>query len=244
MALFGRAQIFGTPPSGAAFDPINDVGWEHAYWVEGPEFIATGPSDTVGQQTFPDEVGTTDLTQSTSSARPVYRTTGPSSGFKCLTFDGSNDGYPATSFTSIGLTHSVVIICFQSSGASDRYVIDGFDSTHRRIVGFQASGSTYRHYAGASATGGTMSSSNHAYRSKIVSGTSDLLTVDGSSVTTASAGDQTMTGITIGSAYDRAGAFFVGELMFVGIYAGDVTADGGWAGLVSWASSKYGVTLS
>jgi hypothetical protein len=230
----------------APFDPITDVGWAHAYWAEGPEFVALGYADGAAVSNWPDEIGTADLTQATGSKQPAYRASGTHFSLPCVDFDGTADFLGPVAYSSIGLTHSVVVIVANDTNGTDIYFVDGFDSTHRRIVGITFPGSSqWRHYAGASAVGGSgTAAGKHALRSKIVSGTSDLLTADGANATTATAGDQTMTGLTAGADYTGTGAFFNGRTAFIGVYSGDVTGDGGWAGLVTWASTKYGVTLS
>lgn len=228
-----------------AFDPITGVGWAHAYWTEGTEFVASGPSNNTGKQTWPDEIGTADFSQATSGQRPVYKTAGLSSGFKCLVFTAaSSQYYPPVAYTTINPTRTLVVIGHTFTNAGDVYVTDGFDASHRCIVGYRQSGTTWQHNYGVQAVGGSASAVLTAMRSKIVSGTSDVLTVNGSTVATGSAGDNAMTGLTIGSAYDGGGAFLNGELFFVGVYAGDVTSDSGWTSFVSWASSKYGATIS
>lgn len=245
-AVFDRVLADSELPGyNPVFDPLTGVGWAHAYWAEGPEFVALGLADGAAVATWPDEIGTADLTQATSNKRPLYRASGTTFSLPCIDFDGSNDNLGPVAYSAIGLPHSVVVIVANDTNGTDIYFVDGFDATHRRIVGITFAGSAqWRHYAGASAVGGNASTTGkQALRSKIVSGTSDVLNVNGANATTATAGDQTMTGLTAGSDYTGTGAFFNGRTVFIGVYAGDVTADGGWASLVTWASTKYGVTL-
>ena len=224
------------------------VGWAHAYWADpsAPEFGALGLANNAAAATWPDEVGTADLSQATSNRRPLYKTAGANLGKPCLAFfasGGQEDYYPPAAYSTIGPTHTVVLLLRDNMTGVDHYYVDGKDSSHRRIVGALGT-NVYRHYAGAVADGGTNTAGKKGVRSKIVSGTSDVLTVNGSTVTSASAGDQDLTGLTVCAAYDGTGAFTECEFAFIGVYAGDVTADPGWSDFVAWASAYYGITLS
>lgn len=225
----------------AAFSPISGVAWDRAYWAEGAEFIAKGYADGATVTNWPDEIGTADLT--TLAGTAIYRSSGTGWSLPCVDFDGVDDMLQCT-FT-LGLPNTVLVIATWDSVASNnRYLIEGKDGTHRRLIRSILAGTTWDHYAGVAASGGTATTGKHAHRSKIVSGTSDSLHVDGVSITTATAGDQTMTGMTVGGPFDAtANASFDGRVVFIGVYPGDLTADGGYAALQSWATTKYGVTI-
>jgi hypothetical protein len=238
----------GIPAAAAAFSPLQ-LGFNHLYWAEGPEFVAQGIADGGTVQTWPDEIGTANATQATSARRPLYRTSGTGLSQPCIDFDGGDDCFPAVAFSpTFSVPHSVVIIAYNDATNIDDYIIDGMDSGHRRIVGLQATSNIFRHYAGASGTAGPptghVTVAKRGFVSKIVSGSSDILKIDGNVWSTVNAGDQAFNGISIGGAYDGLGAEFDGRIALVGTYDGDVETAPKWAQFAEWAWAKYGVAFT
>jgi hypothetical protein len=148
------------------------------------------------------------------------------------------------SFSSIGPTHSLVVIAALDNVTGTNYVTDGMDGTHRRLIRDSASG-VWGHYSGVDALSAvTATTGLHVFTSVIVSGTSDVLRLDGSNIATGSAGDEAMTGLTWAHSYDGTGGVDApGRYLFIGVYDGDVRSDGGWASWITEVSSHYGLTV-
>lgn len=231
------------PTSITAFDPLA-VGWNHAWWVEGPEFVAQGYSDGASVGTWPDEIGSADLTQSTSGRKPIYRSSGTGFSLPAVDFDGTDDVLGPVSFTSFSTPHSVVAIVYTDvdvpSSTAD-YIFDGFDATHRLACGIRETTGEWRHFSGSLASGGSATIAKHAVFSFVSSTTADHLYVDGTDIT-GDCGNQAMTGITMGGSY-TGDANWDGRIVWLSTYDGNVSSDSDWSGFVGWASSKYGVTF-
>lgn len=221
------------------FNPLS-LGWAHAYWTEGPNFLSLGLANNDNVTTLPDEIGSADMDG--TGHQPFYQIADDSQlGQPVIQTSGVGGSYlgPAA-MSTISPPHTVVIIGYVT-GTGARYLTDGFDGSHRRIIGSDAGGG-WRMYAGSDTTGGTASAGPHAFVSMIVSGTPDTLKVDGSGVISGDAGNHDIVGLTIGGAYDG-GVYSGAEYAFVGVYPGDVTADGNWAGFQAWVLSHYGITI-
>ena len=58
--------------------------------------------------------------------------------------------------------------------------------------------------------------------------------------------DLSWTAVSGASGYDieRDGGKYSGSIAFVGIYEGDITADGSWADMETWVTDHYGITIA
>lgn len=74
------------------FHPINDVGWDLAYWPAGNSFRSLGIANGGVVSTYPNEKtsGVNDMTAA-GAARPIYRADIDGRGNPGLEFDGSDD---------------------------------------------------------------------------------------------------------------------------------------------------------
>ncbi len=212
----------------AAFNPITGLTWAHVYSAEGPNFVALGIADGAAVTTWPDEVGSNNPTQPTSGKRPLYRASGTGLSLPCLDFDGSDDNFGTFDYSfPLAQPNSIVVLGYIDTTVN-QYIVEG-TAPGRRIIGIDGT-PKFGHYAGAWAlTTGSTSAGVFAFRSKLVNGTSDVLTLNGSTISTATSGDQTTSGLTIGSAFGGSSTFFNGRLHSIWIYDGDVTASGGWS---------------
>lgn len=231
-------------PTLNVFNPIGSILWAHAYWAEGAEFIAQGYSNGAAVGTWPDEVGTADLT-STGSARPTYRSSGTGFGLPAVDFDGTDDYLGPVAYSTITVSHTVVTIFYNdiTSPTEAAYIFDGFDGSHRLACGIRET-NTWRHFSGLLADGGSATIAKHGLRSLITSTVFDTLNVDGANVVTGvDAGSQAITGLTMGARYSQLSNHFDGRIVFLGVYAGDIISASGWTDFKAWALSYYGVTL-
>lgn len=251
MGLFGHTLAarpgdeFTTPEASGMFDQV--------WYPGGPLFQALGVSDGSTADTLPDEkvanVGpgvNPDLTMSTSSRRPIYRSSVAAFNNKpTLEFDGSNDMMQhAGPYTAggVALPYTVIVIGKYDTLTAFTYMTDALGST-RMIIGLGASTATWRMYAGSDTTGGTTSTNATALRAYFTSG-NDVLTANGSTaISGANATGANFSGFTIGADYSG-GANLDGHIAFAATAAGDATAHAHWSGFVTWVSTYYGLTIS
>lgn len=220
------------------FSPL-DIGWSHAYWAEGPEFVALGLSDGAAVSTWPDEIGTLDAAQATPTKQPTYSSAGGPNGTPTATFDGG-DGV-LTGAHSQAQTWSIVTIV-KTTNAGGLYYFLGSPSPLVTLT-INNSGTPYGFYAGATGPGvGTVNTSWHLMRCK-GAGASSVTELDGTAAT-GNAGSALLGRIGIGS-YDGAGGVgLVGSICFVGIAAGDVSADPSWADFETFVTDHYGIAVA
>jgi hypothetical protein len=231
MPIVGYSRVSG-------FSPLQ-VGWTHAYWAEGPEFVALGLSDGGAVSTWPDEVGTLDALQATTAKKPSYSAAGGPNSTPTATFDGG-DGV-LTGTHSQAQTWSIVTIV-KTTAPGGIYYFLGSPSPLVTLT-MNNSGTPYGFYAGAPGPGvGTVNTSWHLMRCK-GAGASSVTELDGTPAT-GNAGSASLGNIGIGS-YDGAGGVgLVGSICFVGIANGDVTTDPKWASFKAWVTSHYGITVA
>ena len=217
------------------FDPLT-VGWTHAYWAEGPEFVALGLSNGGAVGTFPDEIGTADLTQGTGSAQPAFQSSVAALGNRATVKSDGADWVGPTTITIITQPFSVVVV---ESGASAGSLLV---STAGDLGWcFYMSGGVWLANAGSTISGGSADSGAHMLRF-YANGASSKLAEDETVVVTGNAG-------TYGAGPIQLFRIPVGfnsaaHLAFVGIYAGDVTTDPKWASFKAWAATHYGLTIA
>lgn len=219
------------------FNPITGVAWSHAYWAEGPEFVALGLSDGGAVGTWPDEIGTADLLQATGASRPAYRTSSsPLNNRPVIDSDG-NDSVGPTTITTITQPFSVVVV---ARGASDGSVL----GTVHGDVGwfFYGLGGVWAVHTGATLSGGTRDANPHLFRF-YANGAASKIVVDETVVATGAAGSNAATDIQL-FRIPAAGFNSAADMALAGFSSGDVTTDAGWTNFKAWVTSHYGITVA
>lgn len=232
------------------FNPITGVGWTHAYWAEGPEFVALGLSDGGAVATWPDEIGTDDLTQSTAGLRPTYRTAGTINSVPAVRGDGTQYYRDVAFASAMAQPHSTVVITRLTSVAGTwATIIDG-TSDARAWLGVRVSGTlNWNLFAGGGVAQAGTPAANTGYMLRaFFSGSSSLLDVNGTNVvpTGTAVGTQNRGGISLFNSSVQLGqpAVVAGDIAFVGVFNGDVTGDPKWAQFKTWVTSHYGITIA
>lgn len=194
-------------------------------------------ANVAGSSGWPDEVGTQHFGQTTSGNQPTYRTADAATNSQpSVLFDGVDDRLTnATTGASISHPFSVVAIAQYTSIPSSGYLMDQ-NAGARIIIG--VSTSQWQIFAGTAQKGGTPTTGIHSFVGYFNT-TSSTLKVDNSTVASGNTGSNAYTDFTMNPA---TGAFS-GRIAFLGIKAGDVTADAGWNTFKTWASATYGVTF-
>lgn len=227
-----------------------DIAWTHAYWVEGPEFLASRPVPSGGLQvgslslkppvaasnavaTWPDEVGTLDLSQATALNQPQYDAAHASWGKPAVTFNGSQRMKSALLGSPIAQPFDVVVIARRSvAGATFSIAFDGH--TNRVQVGTNSVPDDWLFFMTGAVGGGTPNTSKHLIRAR--ADATDAIYVDESLQGSGAGGTTALDGVSV-SARDGFNNW-QGEIVFVGVKAGGLSA-GDISDLHAWSQSYY-----
>lgn len=221
---------------GEAFDPITGVAWHHVFWADDPANGFGADTEATAWEGHTYDIDGSDGPTFRSSVAAL-------NGKGALHFAGTNilDGAP---FSSIGAELSIVAV-FNSvalpAGITGIVLMEGstldgmFIAPNGELILGNIAGSQIISAA-------DMTGAGHAARGYLDGATSHL-NVDGVDVE----GDLSATAAWTGS--EAVGNFggvteWESKIAFLGVKAGDVTADAGWAAFVSWVSTYYGKTLA
>lgn len=216
-------------PAGSTVPGMPAVLWRHAYWTEGPEFVALGLSDGAAVDTWPDEAGTANLVQATAANKPTYRAAhAPLGSRPALDADGGD--WMAVTVPRILQPYTVVAV---AEGVTQGKLVMGLDGDASWT--FYNSGGVFQANLGAFISGPTQDSGDHLFV-LVANGASSQLIVDGTAGTgnpgTGSVADMRFAGIPSGFG-------LTGAASFIGIAAGVLSA-GELDDLHIWAQSHYG----
>ncbi len=232
------------PTAVAADASIGGVDWAHAYWTEGPRFVAEGYADGGAVGTWPDEIGDLDLVQPTGTQQPLYRAAEVDlSNRPAIDADGVDDNVGWTSpVAAIGPPWSLVYIGTVNPGSAGVRVMQSASTSGTRAPGTASTKWSIRF--DHSAVSMTLSPVANQGELVVVVGLvgDDALLVGADSMTDKDAGDEPLTQLL---AFGRDGGLNVtaGAASFIGAYNGDVRDDPGYSTLRAWAASYYGVSV-
>lgn len=239
-----------------AISSLLDIAWDHAYWTEGPEFVAAAPSSSGGLRVgvmsldaggetkislWPDEVGTADATQASSASQPYYSPSSATLNGKPVVHGLSTDSIDrnlAASFSSISLPYDVVVIgrmyvtsAMYFYGGSTRFgaIVQSGDPAPRWNID---TGNGFPTPFGSFAD-----TTAHLFRIRAQAG-ADALWVDEVSDISASAGNASITDLMLLNTPTNSGAL-KGEVAFYGVKAGGLSA-GDASDLHTYCQSHYG----
>lgn len=183
------------------------------------------------------------LTQFNSSNRPTFNASYANlNGRSAVVFDGVTQ-YIGPFKSSIGLAvpYSIVTVAYVGNiGTTTRiYTADGAIASSKYFANVNSSKWNVRWQTSLSSTSAS-TIGPHMALSKPVSGATDSLLIDGTSVLSGDAGDAAYGGLTLGAGND--GTFPAQcAIAFVGVYNGDITADKNWRAFVQWVREYYGM---
>ena len=218
------AGVLQQQGGGAAFDVLNDIAWDAAYWEGGSEFAAQSYSDSDSVTTWPDEIGTDDLTG--DPGVPIYDAVNASYNDAAVLAGNAASDRMTSAATYVQPGTVVIVGNFDATGA------DLFDGSTARWL-FDGSGGSGRLFAGtARVTSWTVDTNPHLFV-VYYNGASSYLEVDGTQYTV---------GGTVGTAnlqdpWFRFGA--AGAMAFVGVIQAELTS-GEKSSLLSWSQGRYG----
>jgi len=212
------------------FNPISSIGWSHAYWCGGPEFVALGLANGAAVSSWPDEVGTLDLAQADAGKRPDYR-----SAYAGLNSKPAIES-TAASNDYIGATHTAVAQPFTVAVVAKFAAVNGvfLDLAGPWAIQHQTS---WKAYGGSTIIGGgTADLVKHLFVF-IANGASTKIIVDGVTVVTASAGTSARGGMGI---FNLANAFATSAAAAFYATADSILSAGDQAALLAWSRAYYG----
>lgn len=219
------------------FSPLQ-VGWAHAYWAEGPEFVALGLSNGAAVSTWPDEIGTADLTQATSTKQPAYQATAGAGSQPAVKADGGDVLHSATITT---ITQPFTLVCVLTGEDNDSVPIAADDGSLRFLYGV---GTRWAIYFGNYLQSATTADFGAAHLMvAFASGSNSQIEKDGTALVTGNAGTGTATSVTLFGGGNTPVNPSVAALSFGAIYSGDARTDPKWAQFKAWVTSHYGITV-
>lgn len=228
-----------TPSS--SFDPAS-LGWYAAYWASDPLWSA--PANGGNVSTWRDLSGN-GRTITAAGTPPVMATTG-FNGLPAVRFASGTKPIGRTVSPSLAQPDSVVVIARPTGTnastqmrAYETYAFGGDGSGRRLLGGYGATG--YIMYTGTgsviSITSFGAASTSPLLMAAVFNGSSSFMYRNGSTSSTATSGSGGANAIGIGG--DGALGLFIGDIAFVGVYSGNVTANALWPTFCAWASSTY-----
>lgn len=235
----------GVAAGSAAFNAIAALDWLHAYWTEGPEFEALALADAATVTNWPDEVGSLDLTNASSSMvldavnaafndKPTLYAAGGANGTKLSATAGATTPVP----------YSIVMVAKVTAGeGTNAHLIDSVASSPRYFI--QPNASAWRYGNTATIDGALYSLEAvvdlHLHVVRFASATRH--DVDGINYSlNGVSGTLGFNGISLLARY-ATNALIVGNVAFLGVYAGDIFADPDFDAFEAAIADHYGITI-
>ena len=236
-------------PSGSSFNPLTQITWVAAVWASDP--LWANPADG-GKAASWRTVGTAaggDIANGTGANQPTYNASATSfAGKPALTFGGPSISLSQASDWASPVTFPYSIIWIgrriaAGGGANERLVNARSDEGSSILLNFPTSNDFGLYAGGAGIAGPAYDTNPHLITAYINSGSNGRIAVDGAAGTTGNSGSLQANRFSInlgGSSVDFANQ----QVVFAGVYNGDVQSDASWASFKTWARSFYGLTLS
>lgn len=224
------------------FDPLSDISWHSAFWADDPAW--TNPGDGNAVTTARDGSGNgRDWTQATAAKKPTFRATDASFNNRAvIEFDGTDDTMLQSAYT--GIATGTVMVVGRLRTVAEVGIFNGLTASTRWALGVILPDSDWNLHQGIPSpgvSGGTPNTSAHLFQGTFSA--TDQLFVDGTSIGTASAGTESLTGMALASFVGGASGFSQLDLAFVGISSSVLSAPQ-VAAFEAWAGSYYGLTIS
>lgn len=224
----------GRPP-GSSFTPASITGLK--LWLAADRITGLVDGDPVG--TWSDLSGQGNhLTQATGSKKPTYKV-GIQNGLPVARFDGVDDVLKATSFT-LTQPHTVFAVLKIRAAALNAYLWDG--NTTDASSAYQSVAGSLRMYAGSNGPIQALGTTNFHVLCAIYNNASSQLYLDGGTPATGTTGTNNPAGFTLGARGSGSG-FSTIDVAEVAVYSGALVSSDA-ARLASYASSKYGITIT
>lgn len=200
MPLIGFALSLPSPLRSAVAGEFSPLDLSPTLWLDASDATTITESGGAVSQ-WDDKSGNGyDLEQLTSTRQP---TTGARTmnSLNVLDFDATDDNLRVAFGVTLTQPNTIFAV-FQPDTTTASYVHDGDGSTNRHAL---VPGTIYQLYAGTIVNGGSVSTVPQISRA-VFDGASSSLHIDGSSVISADAGAQSLTGLTVGARYSNVAA--------------------------------------
>lgn len=219
--------------SGVAFEPLEDISWVGAWWAAGPEFRALGLAHGAAVTTFPDEVGTADMTR--DAAGPTFTTSSSAlAGRPAVITDGLTVLRTAAASISVSLPYSVFWVG-RATATTDIKVYVGGAASADTIAPMAAVISCISLFGLVEGSGSPLTTTQRIWTAVATSSTSDKIRVAGTTYTK-NQGNGLLTRIALGGYADFPS--MTTETYFLGVYQGDLTLHPRFADLEAWAAAS------
>lgn len=223
------------------FNPNSSISWKAVYLANSGFCGNVGEGGTITM--WEDASGNGNhLVQNVANATYTESLAGLNNR-PAVVFDGSAILQSSVKFNVGAQPVSYVVITYVDAAAATRTILDSqtvFDTCRFSLNGSDA----MQLLASTSTTTQTVSEGAAHCLTATFNGASSFTTYDGVASTTVNPGtNYTTSGIRLGAAYNGAQKYS-GKIAFVGIYAGDITADPNWTNFKFWATLCYGITFS
>ena len=228
----------GAKPSVASFDPLS-MGW-HTF-VRGSSLSGSNGDPITA---WNDESGNgRNLTQATSSRRPVYRPTiAALNNQPGAEFDGVDDVIQSAAFTQVPQTYSVVIVAaINGTIANNVYILNVRNSVGGGLRTITGTNRYSAFFGGVFDTTHVADTSGHLVHAR-ASGATSKVGKDGTEQT-GNAGTSNADAFGIG-AFSAGTAHAALSATCAGLFVGDITAHASWANFKAWVASTYGLTIA
>lgn len=236
MSLATQMRRAAAGVSAGGFNPETSITWHSLFWAEGSGFVGEGYSNGDPVGTWPNETEETDALS--FGGLPTLTASYASLNDQPALHFATNAVATASSF-SMNPTYpiSIVMIGRVETPAAFGTMFDGTGSDHSRIY-MNSPPTQWRLFAGTARSGGTVDTNAHLWVAQFDGSTgNDTLAVDGATVINANAGATTIQSAVIGGTPVQA-------YSLVGIYEGDITADGAWSDFEAWVENHYGLSIA
>jgi hypothetical protein len=226
------------PPS---YNPVADIPWEHAYYVEGINYLAQGYADAASITTLPDEIGSADLTVAPgTSLLPAHETSAVSfNGLSAWNFNGSSSIQTTSAWSTVSAPFEIVIVATYPGGGG--FLFDGDNATYRAIL--TENEGLWAIWAGYNYDKSTVlvDSDPHNHSTYVSSGSANSMFLDNVNITggNQNSGSENSQGVTLGSRYTGDSSYGLDRAVFYGIKNGSLTSEER-SDLNGFFSTKYG----
>jgi len=245
-----REGAAGVPST--SFNPLTSITWKMAAWASDP--LWSNPGDGNAVASWRDGSGNSkDLTQSDNAKKPTFNSSVAAfNNQAAVNFDETSDTMCSPQFTVATAPWTFVLIGLtERVGApiADRWFVTGDNGSDGYTAGF---GIYQTHWTMTQGTrcdsAATWDNSTHLFRMLGNSGSSVLAVDETAVISGATTGTRHPAYVLLNdymwTAPDGTGNYINATVAFVGLYQGDITANGSWAAFKTWAGTTYGLTIA
>lgn len=225
--------------STAAFDP-SLITWKAAYWASDPSWTNPGNGNEV--TSWRDYSGNGFTLTRPAASGPTYQSAVTElNNQPGLLFNGTSNALSVGSNTGTTQPNSIVVIVRADSTAANkqRWVDNQTGVGGRQLIEGAYTDGKVLLYANSLASSNLTATTGAFFMTALFNGASSWVERSGTRSTSISPGAANLGGLQVANA---SGIFASGVVAFVGIYQGDITANGNWSAFKAGATATYGVT--